>query len=345
MRIYIRKEVFELLGQKIFLRLKDYISNRGVDVSGLSTTRIWNFEIENDSPSSKVDFTALKLMLNSDSVGSTYFRQKKFIDHEYDVFDGETLKIYLTFLECDDKNIQEQVKQFLKKYSEELSPEEIKEQKRILNFTLDTIVRHNEAREPNCEAWRQNLSNTFWNFYFYGYKDDKEEKNDNSWHLIRLILKFGNINQKSKDIKVEIKNTLNADHYSYLGKTDFQMSGEKVIIINLRTQEDNYRHLHIKLHVDSEAKGDFFMGQYLNYGLMNDQIWSGSVILERNKGKNPIPSVYEIDNGSCSEIDEIAHLVDFFTDKVMNFRRTTKQVHSRKEFEEWKKSRKNNTAQ
>jgi hypothetical protein len=347
MRIHIKKEVFLLLRQNIFHCLKNYIEKKGENVLDLSETAIWNFDMEVGNNLSSKPIKAMKLMLGDNDIGTSLFQTplRYFKNEEDKAFDGNKLKIYLNYLGYNDPTPIEQVKSFIEKNEAILTPVIISEQKKLINASPNAILRPIEGASPNISKWKINLSNTLWYLYFYGYKHKDEPKDEESWSLIKLVLKFGRVSKKSKNIKIEIQNTQTVNHHSYIGTTDFLMSGQKVLIMNLRTVDDKYRHLHIKIHVDDEAKGDFFLGQYLNYGHEEDQIWSGSVILEKFNGRHPFPFVYNFKKGICNEINDISHLVDFFSDKVMNFRRTTKQVHSRQEFEEWKKTRKNSTAQ
>jgi len=326
---------------KIFNCLKEFISETDKSVFNLTETAIWNYELEDYNLKPPKFIEALKLMLNNQTVGTTYFQtpHRYFKEGDEHIFDGKVLSIYLSFLGYKDESPVQQIKIFIDENEDILSPEIVSNQKILLNLSPDTIVRPKEKAEPDISKWKTNLNNTTWYLYFYGYKHDSEPLDEEEWNIIKLVLKFGKKSKKTENLSVEIKNTPTINHHSYLGKTDFLMSGQKVLIMNLRTVDEHYRHLHIKIHVNNEANGDLFLGQYLNYGHDRDQIWSGSLILEKFKGRHPFPFVYNFKKGVCEEIDEISHLVDFFSDKAMNYRKTTRQVHSQKDFEVWKKNR------
>ncbi|WP_375447219.1 hypothetical protein [uncultured Fibrella sp.] len=137
-------------------------------------------------------------------------------------------------------------------------------------------------------------SSSNWYLYFYGYETLHEQVNrEKSWPLVRLRLQFRTLIGQ-KDLSVTITNTENRKHYHYRGRTDVEVSTNKVLVINLRTTERTpTRQLNIKLLIDG-AWGNLFVGQYSNYEADTSRIISGDLILEQAKEVNPVPYTFDI---------------------------------------------------
>lgn len=186
---------------------------------------------------------------------------------------------------------------------------------------------------------------TRWWFYSYGYllMNETEPKHPGHWCLVRLVLTFFPSNS-NQDLEVEITNTEHKGHDHYFGKTDFNLSSFKVLVLNLRTDPPKRklgerkklgrRQLNIKVSIDG-AKGDFFLGQYLNYESNTGRIIGGLVAMEMikdteyNSDIQLIPNTYWIPNSGIISDEEgqilsqylaIKHVIPFFEDQDKAFR-------------------------
>jgi hypothetical protein len=342
MRVNLTKTIYNLIGTKVFEKLKLFLVNQGVKVEALSVTSIWTYELIDIKTGHHT--WATKLLTKDPDIGNTYFYKatSKYQNSDIAKFEDKQLTSFLKLFDENASGIQNQIKSFMQLFQDELTEEEIEKQRIELFKVKDTTKRQIERGKPKFDKWVQNLSNTTWWLYFYGYHDDNDKDMD-GWNLLKLVLKFENKKVRQSNLDVGIQNTHSVNHYHYEGKTDFQMSGRNVLVLNFRTKDHNYRHLHFKFHVGENADGTFFIGQYLNYGHEEDQIFGGTIIMEKTFVENPIPNSYRLMNNQddhlIKDYDEISHVVDFFKDKSMNFRRTTKQVHNLEDFKNWQEKR------
>lgn len=354
MKIEISREVYNLFKPLLKEKLREYLISKGVkkikktliDSPKLADTPIFEYCFDDGSH-------ALSEMVNF-SISKTYFNKEKtnFRHNQYYIkFDDVIFRVVLTFLGYEGDSTIEQFRLLFSDKSLNI-PESIIQYQETLFKNIEAeekeVKKVPEKDQLSIASKRERfkeLAETTWFLYFYGYNIKKEERDENEWRLIRLILDF-KVDGRSDDLAVSITNSPhNKDHYNYkTAYIDTENSGDEVLVLNLRT-EFNTRQLNIKVHI-KDGTGGFFLGQYLNYEVRGGHIISGTLILEQAKENKPKPKVYKFKKGYESDvlflnqIHEIRHIIEFFKDRKKNFRRTTTKVNSLNTFREWQKERK-----
>jgi hypothetical protein len=213
----------------------------------------------------------------------------------------------------------------IKKIDIELNCDRFKrlEQIRILQKFIERKPESNIAKTLVKTSIYNRFKNTKWFLYFYGYTKVGHSTDPNFWKLVRLTLEFDKT-LSGGNLGIIIDNTADEDHRNYLGKTNFQNSTDKVLVMNFRTEEKE-RDLNIKFNV-SNLEGNIFEGQYLNYEPKPGRIISGTILMvnyvEKNEGFYPTTFPVALDSSNISKYPEIQEIIHFFQGNNLVFRET-----------------------
>ncbi|GAB4002079.1 hypothetical protein GCM10028807_59900 [Spirosoma daeguense] len=299
-------------------------------------------------------YTLPKHLLSEESV------EGKKVDYYGYVFRDTTLVAFMNFLGYPGSNIVEQFRYLaVMKLDNEKDSEKIKEFEIEVQFKKlwgNVLSQMRRTRPPvrediedliNSKAdllrktYAPLLCNTDWWLYFYGYDKLDLKKNRDSWPLIKLLFRFGEVEED--EIVVTIENTDNPEHYDYRGSTDFRSSQYELLVFNFTTDPHFTRQLNMKIHVGI-GEGTLFLGQYLNYE--NDgNIISGTLVLG-SAASVPLsqrkPKVHWIPKLTSDVRYTKAHdgvnesILQYLNDKDKNFRRTPLRAgHSLQGLQDW----------
>lgn len=266
----------------------------------------------------------------------------------------EYLKAFLNYLGYQDEELSNQFDSFL----EEVDPEERLFQQKYLNTPAHLKSEKTrltkeggigELAENNAKLmsrrYAPRLSGAkFWMF-FYGYDKLKGVpiREKGVWPLVKLLLTFTEMS--GYNIKVDIRNNGDPEHFDYSGQTDFLTSSEQVLVINCRTNPDFTRQLNIKINIGN-ANGSMMLGQFCNYE--NDgRIISGNILLQRITGGNielkpkvhMVPKLLPGEKMYKEDFEEIdKSILQYLHNKDMNIMRTSIRAgHSLESLENWLK--------
>lgn len=342
--------IFRVLYKELETKLMQDLATQKLGGSLIAgSKRFWEFEA---TPSQ--NFFLKQLKTTPSVLSATYLRKladkQSKADANTFVTVGKTdayIGLFLTYLCYEGQTVGEQVEAFLASLpAKGVAPVDIMLQRRPratkskkgalpeLSAPMNTPLRILAEKAPLLE------NTNFW-FFFYGYDLFQGLGNrDGHWPLVKLLLTFTGSN--GLDIGVKITNTGDPEHHHYIGKTDFEHSSDSVLVINCRTDPGYTRQLNIKLHIGT-ARGNIFLGQYLNYE-SDGRIISGNIIVQRIPDGIPLtPTVHRIppltgDNkiytADYEGVDK--SIIQYLHNKKINFRRNPLRAgHELHSLAEW----------
>jgi hypothetical protein len=217
------------------------------------------------------------------------------------------------------------LKHLIKKIEYEINCDRFKklEQIRILKKFIDRKPENPVTMNIVKDTLFTRFRNTKWYLYFYGYLKVGHVPNPDYWKIVRLTLEFDK-KLSGGDLGIIIDNNEDEDHRNYIGKTDFRNSTDKVLVMNLKTEEKE-RDLNIKFSV-TNLKSSFFEGQYLNYEANSGRIISGSILMINYDGaiEEFHPDTFSIpyDLSKIQENDDKHMIIKHFQKSDLVFRET-----------------------
>jgi hypothetical protein len=333
------------LYERVYKQFSVDIENKGLKPPR-DITKFWNIEYNNASLFRQAvgDFNPMYLRTK------TQFLSKKegevrgkpiivindsslnYLD-AYVGYKGDIEEMFNAFLESINKEDCDFQKRFLNK--KEIPKAEPRED-------IDDLIADGAKLMYKIHA-RHLIGQKFW-FFFYGYDKFKGLYDENdTWPLVKLLLKFIEIPNSDSIIKVEIDNTDDPEHHDYVGQTDFfTFPRTEILVINCHTYPEYSRQLNIKVHIGS-GDGDIFLGQYLNYE-SEGRIISGSVLMQKIVDENIDlePRVYHVNKLKNNERytegigDVDKNILQYMSNKKSNFRRTSLRAgHTLATLERW----------